>query len=96
MDSTPKHPKNQVRKPNFSEYNTSKDPSLTGNGIVSVHDPHSGGIGHSRHARLLSLLLVSVDNEQSQEEEDHQDEDDDASNGPDLVGVSGKSRAGSA
>lgn len=67
-----------------------------GNGVVSVHDPHSGGVGHGWHARLLPLLLVSVDNEQGQEEEDDQDEDDDAGDGPDLVGVSGESRAGSA
>lgn len=39
---------------------------------------------------------MSIDNEQGQEEEDDQDEDDDAGDGPDLVGVSGKSRAGSA
>lgn len=53
MDSTPKHPvsKNQVRKPNFSKSKTPlRTPSLTGNGIVSVHDPHSGGVGHGWHA----------------------------------------------
>lgn len=39
---------------------------------------------------------MSVDDEQGQEEEDDQDKDDDAGDGPNLVGVSGKSRAGSA
>ena len=45
--------------------------------------------------RLLSLLLVSINNEQRQQEEDNQDKNDDARNGPDLVGVSRKGRAGS-
>lgn len=67
-----------------------------GNGIVCVHDPHSRGVGNGRHARFLSLLLLSINDEQRQEEENHQDKNDDARNGPDLVGISRESRTGSA
>lgn len=37
-----------------------------GNGIVCIHDPHCRGVGHCWHARFLSLLLVSINNEQRQ------------------------------
>lgn len=103
MDSTAKHPvsKNQVRKPNLPARRAPRAPrapraSRTRNGVVGVEDPHGGGVGDSGHARLLPLLLVPVNDEERQEEEDHQHQDDDARDGPDLVGVGGQGRAGSA
>lgn len=89
-------PKDQVGEPDFSEGDAAGDPSPTREGVVCVRDPQSRGVGHRRHARVLPLLLVSVNDEQRQEEEDHQHEDHDARDGPHLVGVGREGRAGSA
>lgn len=70
--------------------------SPTCNGIICIDDPHGRGVGHRRHAGLLPLLLVSVDDEQCQQEEHNEDKDDDARNGADLIGISGQGGAGPA
>lgn len=67
-----------------------------GDGVIRIDDPHGRGVGNGGHARLLPLLLVSVNHEQPQEEEDHEHQDDDARDGSDLVGISRQCGTGSA
>lgn len=68
MDTITKHPvsENQEESLLFEEYNASDETRLTWHGIVCIHDPHSRGVGHCGHAWFLSLLLVSINNEECQ------------------------------
>jgi len=67
----------------------------TSHGIVS-RDGQGGRVGDRRHAGLLALQLLPVDDEEEQEEDDQQHQDDDAGDGSDLVGVHRRGRAGQA
>lgn len=55
-------------------------------GVISC-DPHSRGVGHSRHGRLFALLFLSVDDEEEEEKEHQQHKDDDSCDGSYLIGV---------